>query len=277
MIKDLIKSYRLFYNWEGAKLYFIVSTGRTGTNFLANFFAENFSNVYSVHEPYPDLFNIGMGKFRGQNGLFTTQKKIKIARYKQHKKLNKKENEIYLESNPNLAFILPELRQIFPHAKVIYVTRDIKTYLVSAYNKSPDNSNENFFYGENDHRNRITPDDLGDIHYSKVWDNWDRFQRIAWFWTKCNEKIIRDLHQTDYLKVKFEDLFQGDKSVNKFKEVINYLGLNSYFKKSLTDKMLATKRNKNSKKLITSYSDIPENIQREIKKISQEIRYKLEY
>lgn len=54
-------------SWEEIKVNFIVSTGRTGTQFLTRFFRNLSSQIDSCHEPDPDFLKLGLtlpgGKF----------------------------------------------------------------------------------------------------------------------------------------------------------------------------------------------------------------------
>jgi hypothetical protein len=78
-----------------------------------------------------------------------------------------------------------------------------------------------FFYAEDDHRDRITAIDFPDDRWSKDWLSFDRFQKICWYWNKCNEILARDFsNQGDFLLIKFEDLFSGE---NDFQGIFKML------------------------------------------------------
>jgi hypothetical protein len=268
-IKNLINSYKLFYSWELKSNYFIVSSGRTATKFFANFFMENFDNVLALHEPAPDLFDVGMDKYRYPNKFVSTKSQLKKARYSQYKKLIENNFKIYIESNPNLSFLLPEVKKIFPNAKILYITRDLPSYLLSAYNKSPDNSNKMHFYADNDHRKRLSPIDINDTSYIDLWSTMSRERKIAWFWTMCNNIILEDIRDMDYLHVKYEDIFIGNKKIEELKKIIKYFELPFDESRDLYANALSQKKNTNSKKILTKFN--------EIKKIKRDQLFEMTY
>lgn len=276
MIKEIIKYYNSFYTWSDVDVKIIVSTGRTGTKFLANYFSENHSGIYSVHEPYPDLFELSMAKFRGNRSIYSFQKQFQICRYKQYKKAKITNKKIYLESNSNLAFLLPEAIELFKNPKIVFVTRDIKSYIISAYNKSPDNSNQNFFYGENDHRKRITPHDVNDLESSRKWEGWDRLEKLAWYWSYCNDYILSNLKSYPCYQVKFEDLF-GDNKLAEMEKLSKYIGLSDNAESHIKKESLSEKRNRNSAKLLEDIDHISHKLKKSIETLTKDTRERLGY
>lgn len=276
-IKTFIRSYRLLYDWQIQNNIFIVSTGRTATNFFAHFFNENFENVMSVHEPNPDLFSIGMQKFRNPNSIFGTKSLIKVARYGQYKELKNTAKSIYIESNPNLAVLIPEIRELFPSPKFLFVTRDLPSYLLSAYSKSPDGSNEMFFYSDNDKRRRLQPSDIGDAKYEKLWKGMSREEKIAWYWTTCNSIIYDNLSTIDHLRIKYEDIFLGEKKIGELKKVIQFFNLPEDKSQEFYNNVLSFKRNKNPRQLLESFNNIEESKKNNILAMTSEMRKKLDY
>lgn len=276
-IKYLLNSYKLLYNWKIENNCFIISTGRTATNFFAHFFKENFNNVLSLHEPVPDLFDVAMNKFRHKNVL-PTKLLLKLSRYNQHKTLVNNSLDTYIESNPNLSFLIKEIQDIFPNPKFLFLTRDLPSYLISAFNKSPDNSNEMFFYAVNDHRKRITPFDLYDKKYEDLWSSFSREEKIAWYWQATNNFIINQLDGVDYMQIKYEDVFLNENNEGILIDIIHFFNLNisennfNNFKPRLNKK-----RNTNSMKIISSFENIDENKRSRIIEITKETREKLNY
>ena len=91
MIKKLIQKVKLEivrrqlekkYFSKDSKVFFIVSTGRTGTKFFEDFLSQNFNEVYAVHEPRPDFFDIGISKIRKNTS------KEEIVSYIKNKRFN---------------------------------------------------------------------------------------------------------------------------------------------------------------------------------------------
>lgn len=188
---------------------FIASTGRTGTQFFESFFEGIDAHTLAVHEPQPDLFDLGIEKHRNKKNSKIIATAIRAAREPFLRSHCHARTKRYVESNPFLSFLLPEAQQVFPKARFVILTRQASAYMKSALNKSPLDDGAFYFYDKNDKRKRIAATDFeGDPHYH-AWTSFSRQQKIAWYWNKCNT-ILMDFaaaHPTITLHLKFEDLF----------------------------------------------------------------------
>jgi Sulfotransferase family len=211
------------HTFDSLAVRFIVSTGRTGTQFFESFFNNNFPDVLCLHETQPDGFDIAIRKIRGKALPNETVNDLRISRVPILSSLRRRNAKIFIESNPFFSLLIPELRKAFPKALFVWIVRDPKTYVVSAYNKSPVSDGKMFLYGETDHRQRITAMDFPDDRWHKEWPLFDRFQRICWYWNRCNAILEEDLsHQPDFLMVKFEDLFTPGSGYNGIFKMIEF-------------------------------------------------------
>lgn len=61
-------------DWEEIRQIFIISTGRTGTKFLAKLL-NNYSSVFSVHEPRPHFLRLGYNYAIGNSSFEEARKK----------------------------------------------------------------------------------------------------------------------------------------------------------------------------------------------------------
>ena len=250
--------YSKLFNWDKKKVILIISSGRTGTNFMAHWFSTLSDEFYSVHEPSPDLFQLGIEKYRNKKEM--TPNVLKIKRALQLYKLNKERKAIYIESNPYLMLLLPELNKLFKNLKIIFIKREFESYLLSAINKSPDNSNINFFYSDTDPRKRITPIDFNDSEYQEIWNNFSREEKIAWRWKKSNE-IIDDykLKHNNSIVINYEELFNKDNE-NLLYDILNFVGLKQ-IKLSADDLAhFKVKKNENKIKIISQFDELDDNL-----------------
>jgi hypothetical protein len=205
---------------------FIVSTGRTGTQFFESFFNNHFPEVLCLHEPAPDGFDLGINKIREdlqkeQIVLWLHRNRSQVA-----SRLVQRGAAIYVESNPFFSLLIPELRTAFPDCRFLWIVRDPKTYVVSAYNKSPVGDRVMFFYATNDHRNRMTALDFLNDRWRNEWPQFDRFQRICWYWNKCNAILEKELaNQGDALLIKFEQLFDPEGNWRGMTRVLEFFGI----------------------------------------------------
>jgi hypothetical protein len=228
---------------------FIVSTGRTGTQFFESFFNNNFPHVLCLHEPSPDGFEVSIRKIREKSRPDRIIKDLRLNRVSVLPKLKERQAKIYVESNPFFALLIPELRTAFPRCRFLWIVRNPKSYVVSAYNKSPVGDNKMFFYAENDHRSRITALDFPDDPRRNDWPGFDRFQKICWYWNKCNEILGRDFgNRDDFLLVKFEDLFNRENGFQDIFKMLEFFQISGVERISREPFDLLMKRSTNSAK-----------------------------
>ena len=198
------------------KKTFIVSTGRTGTKFFESFLNNIDSNIQCIHEPSPDLFDLAIDKIRNgkkQNELISELRKARLN-YLQNAVNNDKTH--YIESNNNAAFLLTEIEKTFSNTRFLIIVRDPKTYVISALNKSPQNDGKFSFYDKTDHRGRLTPYDFDNDSEKKDWIEMKRFEKVSWYWNKCNNYLY-DFHisSDSTLLMRYEELFAKNLDIRK--------------------------------------------------------------
>src|SRR5947209_3172171 len=126
MIKEYIKAAVNQYKakgFESLPVRFIVSTGRTGTQFFESFFNSNFSDVLCLHEPAPDGFDIGIRKVREKPIAEEIVRYLRSSRAGVLSKVKKRHAKFYVESNPFFSLLIPELRKAFPTARFLWIVR----------------------------------------------------------------------------------------------------------------------------------------------------------
>ena len=214
-------------SWDDVEVYFIISTGRTATKFLATYLQENYSTkVLAMHEPTPDLLNTGIKFLRKEITKDGLLNHIKLNRSLQCKEVNKSNpHKIYIESNNNVLTSLNELKNVFPKVKFIHVTRDPLTYVGSSLNKINKGKAEYTMYSETDNRPRITAKDYNGDAYSGAWDAFSQFQKVTWYWNKTNRMIL-DYKSTNsnITTIKYEDIFFDQNNIGLYK-MLDFLGL----------------------------------------------------
>jgi hypothetical protein len=213
--------------FEALPVRFIVSTGRTGTHFFESFFNCNFPDVPCLHEAKPDGFDIGIRKIREKLDTDKIVKYLRSSRVGILSRLKKRDAKLYVESNPFFSLLIPELRKAFPTSRFLWIVRNPKTYVVSAYNKSPVGDNKMFFYAENDHRDRITAMDFPNDRWREDWPKFVRFQKVCWHWNKCNEILEKEFgNEGDFLLMKFEELFSSANNGRGICKMLQFFQIN---------------------------------------------------
>lgn len=191
---------------------FVVSTGRTGTQFFERFFDQIDPKTVAVHEPKPDLFELGIAKHREHQPQEHIVEQICESRARVLRKYGQTGATRYIESNNALSFLLPELCLAFPRARFVVITRQASSYVRSALNKSPMGDGKLSFYAADDRRHRLGATDFPGDEHAESWEGFDRAQRVAWYWSKCNTILMdfAEAHPHRAQHMRFEDLFSDD-------------------------------------------------------------------
>lgn len=231
---------------ERLDVTFVVSTGRTGTKYMEHLFQQVDPAIYAVHEPQPDLFDLGIQKYREGKSSEACAAYILKERTPMLRSLCAQRTMTYIESNPFASLLLPELLAAYPKAKFIMVTRDAQTYIRSALNKSPLDDGAFYFYDENDRRQRIRSLDVKGDPYASNWAQWSRRQKIAWYWNWCNHLLLdfAEAHPERCHLVAFEQLFSKEATTQKraIRDVLDMVGYP--LRKEQLERLMALSKNK---------------------------------
>lgn len=244
--------YLKYFNPKKLEVTFIVSTGRTGTKFFEDFITLLDDNIYAVHEPKPDFFDLGINKIRQNLTSETVKKEILKGRERNLKNYAFEGKKAYLESNPFLVLILDELKEVFPKAKFIFIFREPKSYVKSALNKTTSFSDSTFMYDKNDARKRLSAKDYIRDKYFNLWDGLSRIEKISWYWNKCN-LILLDFfykNQEKTLCISFENFFSKNEKIKKKElyKISSFIGINiDELKMDSIFSMIENKKNSNDK------------------------------
>ncbi len=233
------------YSWDNIDVSFIVSTGRTGTQFLANLFSAAFDKVDARHEPGPDMFRIGTAYARSEISFKNARAALLLRRCSICREVKKHGYDYYIESNSNLAYLVPVLWSVFPSAKVVHIVRDGRDCVRSWYGKkvvSPGSkTKDGLFLSETDRRRRLSAADLPDDQYHDAWRGMSRFERLCWYWRTKDSFIIDAISGDERaITVKFEDIFDSDEGFKGMWEIVRFLSLKDRLvvsPESLTDMM----------------------------------------
>ncbi|QXP80034.1 MULTISPECIES: DapH/DapD/GlmU-related protein [Winogradskyella] len=210
----------------GGKLFFIVSTGRSGTTSLASILSQN-PNINCRHEISNQL--------------------IKISTEYAHNRISRKRvletirgiydnrvfdaYELLGESNQKLSNLIPLIHEALPQAKFIWLIRDGKKVVDSTYARG--------WY-----KNEIEDQDMYRDLELLDWDNyrllgyktndfeleeWSKmsdFEKNCWYWVKWNSIIERDfqnLPKNQKLFIKLEEINEGINKMSNFLEIDDFV------------------------------------------------------
>ncbi len=210
-------------SWENLEVNFIVSTGRTGTRYLAELF-NPLEGITALHEPDPDFLKLGIGFSEEAIEHFIARKRIIDGRRLILKGLYDNGSTVYIESNNRLFSLIPVLVDIFPKCRIVHIIRDGRDIVRSGMSR--------FWYREDDLFPRLKATDFPGDPYCDGWDELDRFEKICWWWPK-KDGIIHDgveKYKNNCMTVKFEDIFDYENNNPGLKKIVNFFELDSNIK-----------------------------------------------
>ncbi len=246
-------------DWSDINVCIFVSTGRTGTHFMSHLFNDKFEKTFAVHEPDINIYDLNINYLKGKVKDDHCRKMIDFFRKDVRKTINKSNAVNYIESNLELSFLIPVLKDYFKNFKVIHVVRNPKDVVRSYYSREAYGKWVGWvpFMSDKDPRDRLNAGIFPEDPYSSQWQNIDRFEKICWYWNKYNELIERNIeNDVSYIRVSFEDLFKR-KDVSEWNRMIEFMELQPYKEKNLdvVEYMLEQKSNDVKKFKIGKYQD----------------------
>jgi hypothetical protein len=265
------------YDWGDVKVAFIVSTGRTGTRKLASFFSVACDRVDARHEPYPDMFDMGVELVRSKLSPEGAAKRFRRGREYVCGQVHSSGCDWYIESNRNLVPLLPILRRSFENCKIVHVVRDGRDFVRSAFSKTVPSATRRgakaLVLSEEDPRDRLQAPDFPGDPYAERWTRMSRFERLCWLWVKLNT-LIRDAIRDDprATTVKFEELFRAEVAHKGLWDVIEFLGLQGrmLIPQKQVHELMAVKENLTEKYLIPAWTEWSPEQTRQFREIAGE-------
>ncbi len=207
-------------DWSNIEVCFIISTGRTGTKFLGNFFGK-FENVLSVHEPDPTFRNLSIKFAKGRCSFNSAKEVIEVNRRAMCRKVKRNDCKVYIESNPRMFSLIKPLIEVFSKPKIVHIVRDGRDFVRSGMSRYYGR-----FYSDDDPYPRLKACDFPDDDYYEGWEELSDFEKISWYWKKRDQMIYKDIEgYSNSITVRFEDIFYKTKEYDGLKEICKFLGL----------------------------------------------------
>lgn len=199
----------------------IVSTGRTGTNFLARLLNRPELGLIAKHEPPPTLGDLGNDFITGRKSLEQTKRIILRDRAGIFGAI---EDQMYIESNSGLIFLLPALKELIPNLKVIHVVRNPIDFVRSGVNRSYRSKGKVFQTYAEEKNWKLRTSDFPEV--AEDWAAMDMYERFMWTWALKNDYAARFVRENPSmaLRVRFEDIFHTADHKG-FQAILEFLGL----------------------------------------------------
>lgn len=259
---------------ENINKLFIISAGRTGTDFFGKNFSFFSKHIYSIHQPdvinleksrrkelffklkHLGFYNLIIAKLIGKSGtrnlsLIKVRKKNnenKIIQklLKERTNLNLNYSKLYIESNWQLFGLIEDLLK-FNKSKILIVFRDPRDWVSSWMNKGG-------WYDKNDLLSkinilgfkRVTPANVGIDNPD--WKDYSRFQKLCWVWNYMNGNFYEAVKENNpnIRHFFFEDIF-AKRDESTIKDFLQF-SLGEYFKDEYVDQMLSMLQHKVNQK-----------------------------
>lgn len=203
-------------------MFFIVSTGRSGTMTIARVLFQ-INDCVCLHEPSPELI-LESSAYR--YGDFSKKKLKEVLLNTRKSSVN---GSVYCESNQTLSLIIPVLAETFPEARYIWLIRNGLDVVASTYQKQ-------WYTGHSENHDRY--EDCSPIEQAWIdgrieghrcsdmstdeWNKLDRFGRCCWYWGYVNRIIEADLSK--YSAGRFKLLHLEELNV-ELPKIICWMGL----------------------------------------------------
>ncbi|MEL7002912.1 MAG: sulfotransferase [Bacteroidota bacterium] len=212
------------------KLFFVVSTGRSGSQAIAKILNQH-QDIKCQHEPHFQLIRLSTEYAHGlkaeQDVIEELEALYNVAGYILSDKF-------YGESDQKIGNLISLYHRVLPDAKFIWLVRDPIKAVMSMYSRGWFNDNE---FGIQ--RNLESPVIQSSKIFSEFrlngilcnefdeveWKNMHPFERCCWYWFYWNKNIEKQLTQIDRQRwciVGLEQLDQDLIRVNRLLNIQNY-------------------------------------------------------
>lgn len=249
---------------------FVLSTGRSGTAWLSEFFRK-IDSTWVAHSYAPEF--IGQGRLayelmtrRGDDAdilhalgqmYLAGREDVMVRCYERSLQ--------FIETNNRITFLCWALAKIFPNAKFIHLTRDPIDFIRSGISRGWYESADPHDHG------RLRP--LEGSSDADLWYMWDQAQKIAWLWKETNS-FIMDFARSEFRErifaVRFEDLL-GDRMVQE--KLVQFCGL-SFPKATLSqDKVINQQKHRDVSSLYMAAEEGKKKIRAIVAEVAEELGY----
>lgn len=203
-----------------------LSTGRTGTKFLASILRDTIPDADVFHEAGERSRVINILSHMNLAGITPQAYTVSAWKGVVLESLNKSRasRNFYIDANNHIYMLVRNHPELYPGLKVVHLVRDPRTYIRSHLNWS--NSRFKSFLA-----NYLIPFwqpsavMTGEMSLGE-WLRLSKLERFAWIWNFKNQYINQlEGSSTPYLWVRFEDLFSETQPGLTFRMILDFIGL----------------------------------------------------
>jgi len=241
------------------RIVVILSTGRTGTMSIAEYF-DAYPNVHALHEPRPSR-RLRVASNRFMAGRTDERYLADLLTRCRRKLLASIDESVYVEANMFMHGFVGVLDDVFgrDRTRAVHIVRDPRSWIGSFADHA--------LSGRKALVARCLPYWLLKPEQHRAggglrWRNMPPAERIAWLWKAWNEEIGRgsELLGERYLRVRFEDLFAPDGG--GLARLTEWVGLAP--RPDLVGEKATHKANATIKKRFPKFKDWPQDVRRRV-------------
>ena len=166
---------------DAMNLFFILSTGRTGTAWISNILSLT-EDSHIVHEPIP------LEAYAHKQAVYNEKKAEKYIQHVKRKdifiRVFRHDCRVYGEVNGNLRRHIPFLKKYFPNAMLLHLVRDGRKIVRSILARSTFNGMHPIFGSECPIPSR---------ELNEAWTEMSEFEKACWAWKEENTYMRKQL------------------------------------------------------------------------------------
>ncbi len=224
-------------------LVFIVSAGRTGTQFFGRQLGSIIDNCVSAHEPdrYAGFsratrenirkfgFNhvvikrvlqkSGIRHLTQQHlaGKLNDEQVIQSIRQQRDRYIQGQSASLIVEAYYQWFGLLPCLRRAYPESKISGIVRDPRTWVLSLQHRKLRHALGIF-------ADKMSPAMIQDREYMGRWADMNNFERACWEWKTINGLIQTFVNSDTQSRLyRFEDLFETDGRAKEMHKLLDFI------------------------------------------------------
>jgi hypothetical protein len=199
------------------KTALILSSGRTGTQFLAHYLDANYDSVVARHEPPPARL-LRLASHAHMRGSLSEARLRSLLAWKRRRYDDRIAAKLYVESNPFLSGFIDVVGDIWDTPIVIHVVRDPRGHARSSLNHGTGS-------GVKGLANRWIPFWYPDVRRILALDHAPSWiERAAGVWSIVNTRLCNSAPRyPHYHRLRYEELF--DESNSGLRALCAILGL----------------------------------------------------
>lgn len=214
-------------------IVFIVSGGRTGTQYFGDLLTEVIEDTFSVHEPdLADptnparlwrairtfgLYHMVLGRIAGRTGIRNIARRWQTgqigrpaaaAAIRRHRDTYYRDapGSLIVESYSQWYGLADVVADVYPRCKIIGLVRDPRDWVTSWLNHGGQHDGRDLtgLFGQR----RLSPADFGQSDLAARWDRASRFEKHCWDWWMINQRITDAAAASENMRIwRFEDVF----------------------------------------------------------------------